>query len=317
MKNMAKKMMAITLGITLIGSVASAATYSANIVGNDNKVINYSQVQQNTVANVNVNFNGNGTDYEQGVVYATGTGIIDYGGAIGSEDLAREAAIIDAQRNLVGAVEGARIDSESTVEMKRLKSDTITRKISGVVRNAVIVDEGVTKSGQSYYVKMVAPLYGVNSVAAAVLPEIMPSTPAPLPQVTQPVIPQQEVQRVQTAGYTGVVIDAQGLGLEPCMSPIIYDSNGRAIYGVKNISSDFAINKGMVSYARGMGEIQYGHVQERVGYNPLVIKAIGVRGGNNSVNYVNTVVTPEDGDRILLANQRSHFLENCAVVFVR
>jgi hypothetical protein len=264
-----------------------------------------------------MNFNGSGVDYEGGYVYATGTGIIDYGGMIGSEDLAREAAIIDAQRYLVGAVDGAQIDSESTVEMKRLRSDTITRKISGIVRGAIIVDEGISKSGQSYYVKMIMPLYGRNSVASAVLYDLPAQAPQPVPQVSAPIIPSQEVNQYRGGNYTGVVIDAQGYGLEPCMSPIIYDSNGRAIYGVKNISSDFAINKGMVSYARGMGETQYGHVQERVGYNPLVIRAIGVRGGNNSVNHVNTVVTPEDGDRILLANQRSHFLENCAVVFVR
>lgn len=315
MKNVTKKLMAITMSMSLFCGVASAAAYTS-VNSNDNDVVNYSHVQQNNiVSNVNVNFNGSGADYEQGVVYATGTGIIDYGGAIGSEDLAREAAIIDAQRNLVGAVEGARIDSESTVEMKRLRSDTITRKISGVVRYAVIVDEGVSKSGQSYYVKMVAPIWGKNSVAEAVFDDL-PKTPAPLPQVTQPTIPQPEVKKVQTAGYTGVIIDAQGFDLEPCMSPVIYDSNGRAIYGVKNINADFAINRGMVSYARGMGETQYGSKQ-RAGYNPLVIRAIGVRGGNNSVNRVNVVVTPEDGDRILLANKQTHFLEDCAVVFVR
>jgi len=279
---------------------------------------NYNQQSNNITANVNVNFNGSGVDYEGGYVYATGTGILDYGGMIGSEDLAREAAIVDAQRYLVGAVDGAQIDSETTVEMKRLRNDTITRRISGIVRGAIIVDEGLSKSGQSYYVKMIMPLYGNNSVASAVMYDLPQRAPEPVPQVITPVIPPQEVHQYRQAGYTGLVVDAQGLGLQPCMSPVVFDTNGRAIYGVKNIDSNFAINKGMVSYVRSLAELQYSTGKEqRAGWNPLIIKAVGVRGGPNSVNNVNVVVTPEDGDRILLANQSGHFLENCAVVFAR
>lgn len=314
MKRYQKKLAAILIASLTAGSaVCFAQTYTSNT--QTNVTVNYNQVQQNISNMVNpATLNGSGTDYEQGFVYATGTGIIDYGGAIGSEDLAREAAIIDAQRNLVGAVEGARIDSESTVEMKRLKSDTITRKMSGVVRYAVVVDEGLSKSGQSYYVKMVAPLYGVNSVAAAVFDDL-PKIPDPLPQVTQPTIPQQEVTQVKSASYTGVVVDASGLGLEPCMSPVIYDTNGRAVYGIRNIDADFAVNHGMVGYAKSLPETQYNN--SRVGAHALVVKAVAVKGGNNSANPVNVVISPEDADRILLANQSGGFLQRAAVMFVR
>lgn len=315
---MKKQIMGILVSALVIASgIADAATYTSDRSYNA-PITNYNQYQQNVTSNVNVNFNGSGVDYDKGYVYATGTGIMDYGGMIGSEDLAREAAIIDAQRYLVGAVDGAQIDSESTVEMKRLKNDTITRKISGIVRGAVIVDEGISKSGQSYYVKMIMPLYGNNSVASAVMYDLPKRAPQPVPEVRTPVIPQPEVQKYRTVRHTGLVIDAQGFGLEPCMSPVIFDTNGRAIYGVKNIDADFAVNKGMVAYARGIAEIQFaGVAQERAGFNPLIIKAVGVRGGASSVNKVNVVVSPEDGDRILLANDNEHFLENCNVVFVR
>jgi hypothetical protein len=55
----------------------------------------------------------------------------------------------------------------------------------------------------------------------------------------------------------------------------------------------------------------------RAGTNPLVVKASSVRGGGNSVNPVNVVVSVEDGDRILLANANSNILGNGAVVFVK
>ena len=69
----------------------------------------------------------------------------------------------------------------------------------------------------------------------------------------------------------------------------------------------------MVGYANSVGNA----TGTRVGASPMVVKAVGVKGGNNSANAVNVVVSPEDADRILIANERSRMLENCAVVFVR
>ena len=54
-----------------------------------------------------------------------------------------------------------------------------------------------------------------------------------------------------------------------------------------------------------------------MGNNPLVVKAVEVKGGKNSINKVNVVVSVEDADRILLANEKSGMLENLAVVFVK
>ena len=271
---------------------------------------------KNYLDNVKPNFEGKGIDYEGGYVYAVGTGRMDYGGIPGMEDLAREAAIVDAQRNLVGAVNGAQIDSDTTVEMKKLVNDTIHRKISGIVKNAIIIDEGTAKNG-SYYVKMVAPLYGVNSVAAIAFDEPY-HRPEPVPQPQYNILPREEYQHYETQNYTGLIIDCQGCDLDPCMSPVIYRANGEAIYGYKNIDSQFAINKGMVGYAHGHAESMYNeNIKARVGAFPLVIRAIDATGGRNSVNRVNPVVSDEDADRILAANHRSHFLDNCAVVFVR
>ena len=53
-------------------------------------------------------------------------------------------------------------------------------------------------------------------------------------------------------------------------------------------------------------------VTKRAGNNPIVVKAVDVENHN-----VNPVVAVSDADAILIANQRDHFLDNCAVVFVR
>ncbi len=116
------------------------------------------------------------------------------------------------------------------------------------------------------------------------------------------------------AGYTGVVIDAKGTVLSRTFCPVIYDTNGRAIYGVKNVSADYAIKNGVVEYAEGADRWQQvGLGNSRAGSNPLVIKAVGIRERN--VYKVDVVITPEDADKILIENQRSGFLSRYAVVF--
>lgn len=228
--------------------------------------------------------------------------------------LARRAAIVDAQRNLLEEIEGVQVDAETTVEDLTIASDTIRTKVSGLLQGAKVVEEKYNVDG-SYEVKIILPLFGeTGSVASVVLPAVAPAQPAPIPEPRLEMIPQAKQEEVVSLQYTGLVIDATGLDLKATFSPVIYDTNGRAIYGMANIDPDFAISKGMVSYAKNTEEA-CGLV--RVGTNPLVLKAVSVRGGKNSENKVNVVVTPEDGDVILLANAKSGMLEKCAVVFVK
>ena len=159
-------------------------------------------------------------------------------------------------------------------------------------------------------------MYGTrSSIASAVLPELRDNmAPEPLLQVTDTALPEKEVKALRAEGYTGIVVNADEMGLEPTFSPVIYDVNGRVVYGIKNLDYDYAISKGMVAYANTLENATSGN---RAGNNPLVVKAVNIRGGRNSVNKVNVVVTVEDGDRILLACEKSNILQQAAVVFVR
>ena len=229
--------------------------------------------------------------------------------------LARRAAVVDAQRNLAEMIQGVQIDSDTVMENLVISSDVVRTKVSALVRGARIIDEGMNEDG-SYFVKMRVPMYGVtNSIASAVLPELRGNAEAePLPEVTESTLSEQDMKDVRSAAYTGIVINAESMGLEPTFSPVIYDVNGRIVYGIRNLDYDQAISKGMVAYASTLEAATHGN---RAGDNPLVINAVGVRGGRNSVNKVNVVVSVEDGDKILLACEKTNILQNCAVVFVK
>ena len=250
--------------------------------------------------------------WEQGAITAEGFGTPPMG-TYGSKAsiMARRAAIVDAQRNLAEQINGVQVDAETTVENFVISSDLVKTKVSALIKGAMVVEEQMMPDG-AYRVVMSMPMYGTQGLASAIMPAIRDNTP---PTPPPPVISATITTQIQMGGtYTGVIVDAGGMGLKPSFSPVIYDTNGRAIYGVSNINYDQAISQGMVGYSSSLSSAQ---TLPRIGGSPLVVKAVQVRGGNNSTNPVNVVVSVDDGDRILAANAQSQMLMNGSVVFVR
>ncbi len=304
-----KVVMAAVLGLTFFGGVCVENAVHAE--GANTSVAVNVQVQQDAKG---------GVDWTKGAnsdVTAVGVGLPPENMGTRGTPLARRAAIVDAQRNLAEMIKGVQIDSDTLMQDLVIKSDTVSAKVSALVNGYRIVDEGLNPDG-SYFVKLSVPMFGMsNSVAAIAIPEIpKPAAPEPMPKVDEKKteLPKEEVKQMKTAAFTGVIVDASGMGLEATFSPVIYDTNGRGIYGMKNIDPDYAISKGMVEYSVNR---EKAIANSRAGASPLVVKAVSVKGGKNSANKVNVVVSAADGDRILLANESSDMLKNCAVVFVK
>ena len=300
---------AAVLGLTFFGGVCLESPVHAE--GANTSVAVNVQVQQDVKG---------GVDWTKGAnsdVTAVGVGLPPENMGQRGTPLARRAAIVDAQRNLAEMIKGVQIDSDTLMQDLVIKSDTVSAKVSALVNGYRIVDEGLNPDG-SYFVKLSVPMFGMsNSVASIAIPEIpKPANPEPLPSVDvkKTEVPKEEVKQMKTAAFTGVIVDASGMGLEATFSPVILDTNGRGIYGMKNIDPDFAISKGMVEYSVNKDQAM---ANSRAGASPLVVKAVAVKGGKNSANKVNVVVSTADGDRILLANESSGMLKNCAVVFVK
>lgn len=227
--------------------------------------------------------------------------------------LARLAAKVDAYRQLAETVDGVQIDSETTMKDLAIESDVVQASVKALVKGARIVDEHANADG-SYSVKMTIPVFGEASVASVAIPQVKQTAfISDIPKASEEFKPTKE-EKKEAGGYTGIIIDASGLGLQGTFSPVLFDTNGRAIYGMLEIDKDYAISHGMVEYS---ADLQASAVNSRAGANPLVVKAVSVKGGGNSVNPVNPVISVEDGDKILYANEKSGMLGNHAVVFVK
>ena len=238
--------------------------------------------------------------------------------------IARRTAMLDGYRNMLELVKGINIDSNTTISTlstpgTSMYSDTITSNINGVVRGARVISEKQNDDG-SYSVTMAIKLFGAGSVAAAVVQPNQPTAfpeptavPAATPAFQKPTaVPAATSAKTVTDEnlnmVTGVIVDARGLGLKRCMSPRIYDTTGRLVYGDKFVSYDFVVKYGMASYLPA-DKINSG-LLTRAGEHPLMIKAVGLKNFNSDI-----VVSVADADKMLQANKYGNFLINASMVF--
>lgn len=241
--------------------------------------------------------------------------------------MARRSAVIDGYRQLAEAVKGVNVEAGSRVENFLLTNDVIETNVNAVIQGAQVIDERDLPGG--YEVTMRISLFGAsNSLASAVLkrPEKREAFPNPVQSVA-PSMPAYDtntsvkvridITSTQTAkpapnskaigGYTGLIVDCRGLGLNPVMSPVIKNANSEPIYGHKNLDPDYVIANGMASYTSDLNS-----GVSRAGKNLLVVKAVSLENHNG-----NPVISVADANRVLIENKSTGFLEKTSVVFVR
>ena len=221
---------------------------------------------------------------------------------------AHQAAMLDAYRRLAESAKGIHVTASSTIEDNISTGDIVSGDVDAVVKRARVVSENYDEWGNCS-VELEVPLYGVtNSIAKVALKPLQKEAfPEPSLNISVSVDTNSSTSVKVNGGYTGLVVDCSGLGLNPVMSPVIFNAEQKPIYGYKNLDYNKVIANGMASYANSMN----GNIS-RAGSNPLVVKATSIVNHNG-----NPVVSTEDANRILMENKSSHFLDNCAVVFIK
>lgn len=240
---------------------------------------------------------------------------------------ALRAAKLDALRNLLEVVKGVNLTAETSVENAMLVSDVINTRVEGVLKNFQIVDTRYMSSGD-VDVDVEVPLTGV--LLDALLPQqfgggvlltggqlLCPTCGQPWP-VGKPV--PQDVQLIQSgvagtstlaagAVYTGLIVDARGLGVRPAMAPRILDDRGEEIYGSKYVSREYAVDIGMAAYDK---DVERARMNERVADNPLIVKGIKAGGPNKT----DVVISSLDATTVHNAAANMNFLQHCKVMFI-
>ncbi len=249
-------------------------------------------------------------------------------GRINARPMALRAAKVDAYRNLLEMTKGVQVDASTSVRDYTVESDVVTTQVEGLVKGAYVVDQQYMSDG-TVEVKMRMPLYGnlsgiviplaiTKQKEAPPAPEVPspqavpdPETPAAPPEPPAPAVapaPASTAPPVPIA-YTGLVVDARGIGARPAMSPRIFDENGNEIYGSAHVERDYAISQGMSGYARDLTAAQS---NQRVTANPLTVKAIKTGGAGKA----DLVVSSADVKMIQESADHAAFLKQCRVMIV-
>lgn len=248
-----------------------------------------------------------------GILEATGSGTVDMAKAkskVQARMLALRAARVDAQRNLLEAIEGVRVTSGTTVKDAQLQSDVIANRVKGMLKGAFVLNETVEAMEETYYAEVQLgvcltsddPLCQNQPTLSRILFSDLPRAPAD-GKFTAPVAADASGPTV-----SGLIVDLSGTGSARVLDVRIKSPGGKEIYGPGSFDSsagrDWLHWADSVAAARAMDHI--------VGDAPLVVKASRVDEGGAGV-----IVDDGTAAEIYAANQRNgDFLRKGSVILV-
>lgn len=242
-------------------------------------------------------------DWTTGVITAVGIGAppAQPANAAQARAMAERAAQVVAYRNLLEAVKGVRVDSTTTVENFIVTSDVIKTQVNGIIQGATIMDKKYMSDGS---VEVTVGMKLTGALAEALLPKTPPASATPTVPGAAPTPGAAPGQL-----YTGLIVDARGLGVRPAMAPKILNEDGKEVYGSAWVNREWAVKEGMVGYLKDPAAAQ---ANPRVTDKPLLVKALKVSGDGR----VDTVISNADATALQNASQNLNMLEKCRVVIL-
>lgn len=234
--------------------------------------------------------------------------------------MAERAAFAVAIRNLLEAVKGIQVDSATLVESYVVKDDVVKTRVSGLVKGAQVIRREVQPDGGvevTVGVSLTGELFDavVSRGFGRKVPAAEPAKPAPpMPKAPEPALalkpPAPPTPAVGASeAYTGLLVDARGLGLKPALAPRLLDEQGKELYASEVLDRSKAVEAGVAGYAKDMVA---GSRQARVTDKPLIVKGIKASGDRAT----DIMIGGEGTKAIQQSEPASHFLQQGRVVVV-
>jgi hypothetical protein len=219
----------------------------------------------------------------------------------------------DATDNALLTAYQVRMDADSRlVDLIKPKLD-LRIKVEEMVAAAAVIDQKTLPTGHLEVTVQMALSGGfAQLVLPAEIKQVESIKPLSHPQgnITSAVINSNTPQAgAEPDAYTGLIVDARGIGAQPAMVPVLLDENGKEVYGPAFVSREFAVQQGVCQYLSILGDSAN---LVRVAPKPLLVKGLRTRveGG------CDIVISNADASRLRGVSSHLSFLKQCRVIIL-
>jgi len=212
-------------------------------------------------------------------------------------------AKVSAQQNLLMTIKQLPVSSTDRVDTRVGFDQLFMAKIQELVKNAPVIKQAYLSDG-TLWITIEFRLWGAFTQL------ILPSEVKQIETIT-PIDSSLKDDKIKSdePEWTGLIVDARGVGLKPALVPYILDDLGGQVYGPEFISRDFAVQWGMCGYT---SDVDAAPKIDRVGQNPLTVKAIRATGHEPT----DIVISAVDASRIRAASEHVVILREGKVIVV-
>ncbi len=200
-------------------------------------------------------------DWQGELIKATGSGAPDMRSLSPAQARlgAEKAAQLDAFRNLIAVAKGIHISADKTVG-QAMANDEVKGRVEGVVKGFKVVKKRYF-SDQGVEMDVEVPLSGI---AQAVLDPGASAVNA--------------LASAKPDGrYTGLLVDARGLGVMPVLAPRLLDGSGKVLYAAEMLDAEARKDSVPARYFKGLDQATHAPA---LGGTPLMVKAQKAQGSD-------------------------------------
>jgi hypothetical protein len=218
-----------------------------------------------------------------------------------------------AAYHLMETVKGLRMDAKRHVAQVLAANGSFEAKLVQMVDGAQILQETRHGDGSVEITLQMALLGGFMQM---MLPEEIRQVEPVRPVDATPAGVQSPWESPLLAAlpkeggiYSGLVVDARGIGAKPAMVSLIVDESGKEVYGSAFISREYAVQYGVCEYVRAMPDPA---LSPRVAPKPLTVKGLRILPERNC----DIVISNPDAAKLRDASANLGFLKQCRVIII-
>jgi hypothetical protein len=212
-----------------------------------------------------------------------------------------------ARINLLETVKRIKINSNRSVGDIAAKNKTIMVQIKDMVYDAAEVEE-FRKYMSDGSVEVLLKMNLRGGFTQLVLPEEIRQIES-IKQIKRGANHAGDSTNSVSEAYTGLLVDARNIELQPALAFKILDENLQEVYGPAFVSREFVVQRGMAAYYNDIGSAQS---DPRISEKPLTVKALRT----DYPSRCDIVISNADASKLKSASQHLLFLKESRVVIV-